>query len=63
MGAEFLESEVELKHTVEVCYKARGGEVKTLQIVQHLDPNRRKLDTTDIQLLAKEISNCLREDS
>lgn len=51
-----------LTHTTTVLYKARGGQCKELQIVQPLDPNQRKLDFKDLQILAREIANVLRED-
>lgn len=49
-------------HTTTLLYKARGGEIKELQVVQPLNPEQRKLDFKDLQILAREISNVLRED-
>jgi hypothetical protein len=57
-----IDSLIELTHTTVVNYKARTGEIKELRIVQPLEPGKRKLDLSDIQLLAKEISKCLKED-
>lgn len=51
-----------LTHTTTVLYKARGGECKELKVVQPLDPDQRKLDFKDLQILAREIANVLRED-
>jgi hypothetical protein len=45
-----------------LLYKSRGGECKELTVVQPLDPNQRKLDFKDLQILAREIANVLRED-
>jgi hypothetical protein len=53
----------ELTHTTTLLYKARTGELKELQIVQPLNPDQRKLDYTDIQLLGREIAKVLREDT
>ncbi len=49
-------------HTTTLLYKARNGELKELQVVQPLDPNKIKLDFKDLQILAREIANVLRED-
>ncbi len=51
------------KHTTTVNYKTRNGEVKTLNIVQPLDPSQRTLSLADIQILAKKISEELRKDA
>lgn len=51
-----------LTHSTTLSYKARNGEIKELVIVQPLDPNQRKLDYTDIQILGREIAKVLRED-
>jgi hypothetical protein len=52
-----------LTHTTTLLYKSRSGELKELQIVQPLNPDQRKLDFKDIQLLGREIANVLREDA
>lgn len=52
-----------LTHTTTLNYKGRNGEIKELNIVQPLDPDQRKLDYTDLQILAKEISKFLRLDA
>lgn len=49
--------------TTPVFYKAKNGEIKELHIVQPLDPAKRKMELSDIQVLAKEISKVLREDA
>lgn len=51
-----------LTHTTTLLYKARSGELKELQVVQPLNPDQRKLDLVDIQLLGREIAKVLRED-
>lgn len=52
----------EEKHTTTVNYKSRHGEIKEIVIVQPLDPGKRTLDFKDMQILAREIANVLRED-
>lgn len=50
-------------HTTTVCYKARTGEVKELQIVQPIEPGQIKFDFADMQILAREIAKVLKEDA
>ncbi len=50
-------------HTTTLLYKARGGELKELRVVQPLDPNQIKLSFTDLQILAREVAKVLREDA
>lgn len=57
------ETEIELTHTQVVQYKAKGGEIKELRVILPLEPGKRKLDTKDIQLLAKEIAKLLAMDA
>lgn len=52
----------ELTATTTLLYKARNGEVKELQVVQPMDPTKRRFDFRDLQILAQEISKVLRED-
>jgi hypothetical protein len=54
---------ISLTHTTAVQYKAKDGSVKELRVIQPIDPAQRKLEYRDLQLLAKEISKCLREDA
>ncbi len=54
---------ISLTHTTTVLYKAQNGEIKELRVVQPLDPEQRKLELKDIQLLAKEIAKVLKEDA
>jgi hypothetical protein len=53
---------IDLTHTTTVCYKTRTGEIKELRVVQALDPDQRKLEFKDIQLLAKAITEELKKD-
>ena len=54
---------VDLTHTTIVRYKARDGMDKELRVIQPMDPDQRKLEFKDIQLLAKEIAKVLKEDA
>jgi len=54
--------EIDLTHTTTVLYKARNGETKELRVVQPMEPGRLKMDMTDLQILAREIANVLKED-
>ena len=49
-------------HTTTLLYKARNGELKELQVVQPIEPGKIKLDFKDLQILAREVANVLRED-
>jgi hypothetical protein len=50
-------------HTTTILYKSRTGESKELQIVQQLRDGKSKLDFRDMQILARNIANVLKEDS
>lgn len=50
-------------HTTTVLYKARDGSLKELRVVQPLDPDQRKFNFTDMQILARKIAEVLREDA
>lgn len=52
-----------LTHTTTLLYKASNGELKELQVVQPIEPGQIKLDFKDLQILAREITNVLREDA
>ena len=54
---------VDLTNTTIVRYKARDGMDKELRVIQPMDPDQRKLEFKDIQLLAKEIAKVLKEDA
>jgi hypothetical protein len=49
--------------TTTILYKSRTGESKELQIVQQLRDGQSKLDFRDMQILAREIANVLKEDA
>lgn len=51
-----------LTHTTTLSYKGRNGEIKDLHITQPLNPDQRKLDYKDLQILAREITKVLKED-
>jgi len=51
-----------LTHTTVLNYKSRNGEIKELRVIQPLDPDQRKLELKDIQLLGREIAKVLKED-
>jgi len=53
---------INLTHTTVLLYKAKNGETKELRVVQPLDPEQRKLEIKDLQILAKEIAKVLKED-
>ncbi len=57
------ENLIDLTYTQVVNYKAKNGAIKELRVVLPLEPGKRKLDTKDIQLLAKEISKQLAMDA
>lgn len=57
------DSAIELKHTTIVQYKAKGGAIKELRVIQPLNPDQRKMELPDIQLLAKEIAKVLAQDA
>ena len=50
-------------HTTVLLYKARGGELKELRVVQPVEPGQIKLDFHDLQILAREVAKVLREDA
>lgn len=52
----------DLTHKTTLLYKSRNGEIKELVVVQSLEPGKLKLTFTDLQILAREISNVLRSD-
>lgn len=54
---------IDLTYTQVVNYKAKNGAIKELRVVLPLDPGKRKLDTKDIQLLAKEIAKIIAMDA
>jgi hypothetical protein len=63
---EIMEDEEEkpvTTHTTTILYKSRTGESKELQIVQQLRDGQSKLDFRDMQILAREIANVLKEDA
>jgi hypothetical protein len=51
-----------LTYTTVLNYKSRNGEIKELHVIQPLDPDQRKLELKDIQLLGREIAKVLKED-
>ncbi len=51
-----------LTHTTTLLYKARNGAVKELQVVQPIEPGQIRMELKDLQILAREIANVLRED-
>jgi hypothetical protein len=57
------EAEINLTATTTVIYKGRGGELKELHVKQPLDPNQKGFTFHDLQLLAREIANVLKEDA
>lgn len=54
---------IELNHCTTVQYKAHDGSIKELRVIQPLDPEKRKFDLKDMQLLAREIAKVLKEDA
>ena len=54
---------IECKHVTTVCYKDRNGAVKTVNIVQPMDPDQRRMTFADIQMLAKQITIQLKLDA
>lgn len=51
-----------LTHTTTLLYKARNGAVKELRVVQPIEPRQVRMELKDLQILAREIANVLRED-
>jgi hypothetical protein len=54
---------LQLTHTTVLNYKSKDGSIKELLVIQPLDPDQRKLDLKDLQILAREIAKVLREDA
>ena len=53
---------ISLTHRTEIQSKSRTGEIKTIVVIQPMDPDQRKLELKDLQILAREISKILKED-
>jgi hypothetical protein len=57
---------LDIKQTVwsgSVNYKAKGGEIKEIKIIQNLEPGQVHMTFADIQMLAKQIAVKLQEDA
>jgi hypothetical protein len=49
-------------HTTAIYFKDRTGGVRELHIKQPMEPGQKVFTFADLQLLAREISKCLKEE-
>jgi hypothetical protein len=52
-----------LTQTTVVLYKSKDGSTKELRVVQPMDPDQRHFTFKELQILAREIGNVLKEDA
>lgn len=57
------QTEIDLSHTTCVIYKDRTGALKELHVKMPMDPAQRTFTFQDLQMLARQITQVLKEDA